>query len=91
MSRAPPDRPRIHVHRHPYLPLCALVETVHAGCQCALGSHQPGRFPPEILEERKREAEFKRGISEITEFPTLEPTQAQFLPVSVSTLCHVSL
>lgn len=26
------------------------METVHSGCQRALGSHQPGRLPPEILQ-----------------------------------------
>lgn len=34
----------------PHLPLRALMETVHSGRQRALGSHQPGRLPPEILE-----------------------------------------
>lgn len=37
----------------PHLPLGALVEAVHTGCQRALGGHQPGCFPPEILEQRK--------------------------------------
>lgn len=36
--------------RAPHLPLCALMETVHAGRQRALGSYQAGCLPPEILE-----------------------------------------
>lgn len=41
----------------PHLALCALVETVHAGGQRALGGHQAGRFPPEILQEGESKAE----------------------------------
>lgn len=32
-----------------HLALGALVKAVHAGGQCALGSHQAGRLPPQIL------------------------------------------
>lgn len=67
----PPDRPQTYVHRRPHLPLCALVETVHAGCQRALGGHQPCCFPPQILEEWKKEAESRQRVNEMTEIPKL--------------------